>query len=565
VLVGSVLLAAGLVAYLPRPKEEATASVDAANGPLQPTSREPLQQPVEASQEDGNAASAEPGGKAKASPTEPDESPGVAADQQKGMADEGPAGVLGDAQPKSQLVGVPDGPQPGVVVDTPQGLYAARTQAKTAEWLAERGGTIESQKAVEDGLNWLARHQGDGGHWGPDCLGKEPHSRCDQKAPCDEPGHAYDVAHSGLALLAFQAAGHYHFNGQKYSDNVTKGLDYLVQMQAPDGSIVGPKNPTPEQVTGGAPFERNFMYEHAMATFALCEACAVAIAEGKEPDPRYQKAAASAVSFIEKIQHDDGGWRYSVDAHEASDCSVSGWVMLALKTAREAKVDVSPQTISRMMDFFAAHYMDDRKEVAKVPIIWDWNSQVLRTYHGTYYVDYRQLGGPIQVTSDAMTGVGMMAVEFFDHKLDSPIVQWGAPYLAEKAGALTVMNPSTSPGPGGVIVDKSGPTDVVTPIGGYKDVAAPLGGYYAWYNCTMAMFQVGGEPWKRWNGVIRDHVVSLQVQGEGCDRGSWLSKEPWADQGGRIYSTALAVLTLEVYYRFQRVAGQPEKEKFFEK
>jgi len=25
------------------------------------------------------------------------------------------------------------------------------------------------------------------------------------------------------------------------------------------------------------------------------------------------------------------------------------------------------------------------------------------------------------------------------------------------------------------------------------------------------------------------------------------------------------VLTLEVYYRFQRVAGQPENEKFFEK
>ncbi|HJT34042.1 MAG TPA: hypothetical protein VJ783_18495, partial [Pirellulales bacterium] len=418
------------------------------------------------------------------------------------VADE-PTEPLADAPGKPP--DVPEQPELGVVADTPEGLYAARTKPKTAEWLAARGGTAESQKAVEDGLDWLARHQGEEGHWGADCLGStDPNSRCDRSAPCEGPGLPYEIAHTGLALLAFQAAGHYYFNGQKYSGQVARGLDYFVEEQAPDGSIVGSQNPSPELMRAGAPFQRNFMYEHAIGTLALCEACAVALAEGQKPDPRYQRAAQRAVSFIEKEQHRDGGWRYGGDRHaldEKSDCSVSGWVMLALKTAGEAKVHVSPQTISQMTDFFAAHYVHGR----------------------TIYQLPSTPGG------DAIIGMGMMAVEFFEHKLESPVVQNGAAYLASEA-------------------------DVI------RDRPA-ISAYYSWCNGTMAMFQAGGEPWNRWNGVIRDHVVSIQVHSQSCDRGSWPPDDQWGLQGGRIYATALAVLTLEVYYRYQRIAGQPEKEK----
>ena len=37
---------------------------------------------------------------------------------------------------------------------------------------------------------------------------------------------------------------------------------------------------------------------------------------------------------------------------------------------------------------------------------------------------------------------------------------------------------------------------------------------------------------------------------DGCERGSWDPNSKWGRQGGRIYSTALAILTLEVYYRY---------------
>ena len=36
----------------------------------------------------------------------------------------------------------------------------------------------------------------------------------------------------------------------------------------------------------------------------------------------------------------------------------------------------------------------------------------------------------------------------------------------------------------------------------------------------------------------------------GSDRGSWDPKDRWGGYGGRVYSTALSTLILEVYYRF---------------
>lgn len=389
-----------------------------------------------------------------------------------------------------------------VVADPPTAIYAERTKPKTTQVLAQRGGTPESQTAVEDGLNWLARHQTEDGHWGADGLGARPDSCCEQAMPCEGPGEPFEAAHTGLALLAFQAAGQYYFNSQKYSDRVARGLQWLVDDQTPDGSIVGSQNPTPQAIDSGiATFQQYFMYEHAIATFALAEACAVAHAEGQEPEAHYREAAIRAVRLIERLQHADGGWRYTTNPREISDCSVSGWVMLALKTAREAKIKVDDMVVRRMTDFFWRHNAGAR----------------------TYYFGASQQG------TDAMTGVGMMAVEFFQPKAGRPLVTSGAVYLADRA-------------------DGRGGQPVTTD-------------YYLWYNCTMAMFQAGGKPWDRWNNALRDHVVGMQVHGETCERGSWPPSDQWSSRGGRIYSTALAVLTLEVYYRFQRLQAQPAAKK----
>ena len=71
------------------------------------------------------------------------------------------------------------------------------------------------------------------------------------------------------------------------------------------------------------------------------------------------------------------------------------------------------------------------------------------------------------------------------------------------------------------------------------------------------MFQMGGEYWTEWNRRFRDGLVRLQELKNILDergwfiRGSWDPKDTmWGAQGGRVFSTAMAVLCLEVYYRY---------------
>jgi len=72
---------------------------------------------------------------------------------------------------------------------------------------------------------------------------------------------------------------------------------------------------------------------------------------------------------------------------------------------------------------------------------------------------------------------------------------------------------------------------------------------YYWYYGTLAMYQFGGTAWQTWNSSVREILVLEQRTG-GELAGSWDPIGPWGRYGGRVYSTALSTLCLEVYYRF---------------
>jgi Squalene-hopene cyclase C-terminal domain/Prenyltransferase and squalene oxidase repeat len=377
-------------------------------------------------------------------------------------------------------------------------VYQNRTLENRSMLVEKHGGSEATEKAVSDGLNWLARHQATDGSWSSRCLGSHGETRCEKGNACTGPGQPYAMAQTGLALLAFQGGGHYHFNQTQYSDAVRRGLDWLVQNQQPDGGLYGAgQNLSLQRMFGrarnqqpdGGLFRRAassgyFMYEHGIATFALAEACAISIASRQPVDQRYLDAATKAVQFIERQQHTDGGWRYTSSPSEHSDTSVSGWQVLALKTAKNAEIPVEKECVAKIERFFASCEMghDGR----------------------TGYLGQSQM-------TDATTGVGMLVHQFLLNSPKSPLVTQAARYLARR-------------GPG-------------------------QNDYYLWYNCTLAMFQAGGDEWKRWNAEVRDTLTGLQEH-QGCARGSWPPNDPRGHTGGRIYSTALAVLTLEVYYRF---------------
>ena len=317
-------------------------------------------------------------------------------------------------------------------------------------------------------------------------------SKCEADLPCTVPGQRHIFAQTGLALLALQAAGNYESNNEKYSTAVRRGIRWLIEHQQPDGALVDTER------RSGAVYTNTFMYEHSMASFALAEAFAVRKAQGAADEPSLKNAAQKAIEFIAEHQHNDGGWRYTLQKEERSDTSVSGWAMLALKSAREAEFPVSPETLNQTRYFFKSCETADGR---------------------TSY----QSGEA--ANSDALTAVGMLTHLLLIKDKGAPLVGTSGDHLAAQAEY-------------------------------YRDqVRAGRAEFYTLYNATLAMYQAGGANWDRWNGAVRDAVVANQSKGPGCERGSWDPKGTFGGgQGGRIYSTALATLMLEVYYRFSREA-----------
>lgn len=88
---------------------------------------------------------------------------------------------------------------------------------------------------------------------------------------------------------------------------------------------------------------------------------------------------------------------------------------------------------------------------------------------------------------------------------------------------------------------------------------------YYWYYATLAMYQMRGDvdaasafthennpmedAWKQWNESLKQQLGSTQVP-RGQFEGSWNPTCVWGGYGGRVYSTAVACMCLEVYYRY---------------
>ena len=76
------------------------------------------------------------------------------------------------------------------------------------------------------------------------------------------------------------------------------------------------------------------------------------------------------------------------------------------------------------------------------------------------------------------------------------------------------------------------------------------------YYATQVLHHRGGPNWKEWNEQMRDYLVATQDRSGTHRDGSWYFPDQHAAYGGRLYSTAMAVMTLEVYYRYLPLYGE---------
>ncbi len=345
------------------------------------------------------------------------------------------------------------------------------------------------QEPLAKGLDWLARHQSLDGRW--DCDAYMRRGDPERGPLCTGKGNAmYDVGVTGLALLAYLGAGNTNREGI-YKSTVGKGLMWLKRQQDAEGCF-------------GARGDPHFTYNHAIAALAMAEAY------GMTHSTLWRSCAQSGVDFCMKAQNPYKAWRYGVRTGD-NDSSVTGWMVMALKSAQISGLEVNETSLKWARDWIVE--MTDEE-----------TGRVGYTKRGERPV--RAEGRREQFPADAsesLTAVGVLTRIFAgEDPRSSTAIKAGAELMAKR---LPVWDPE----------------------GGRVDM-------YYWYYASLALFQCGGAEWSAWTGKMKSAMVDTQ-RGDGNFAGSWDPVGPWGEDGGRVYSTALMTMCMEVFFRYPRVFG----------
>ncbi len=357
-----------------------------------------------------------------------------------------------------------------------QSALDGRLEGSKQQLLAQFGGNAQSEAAVLAGLKWLVKQQQSNGVWSL----KGPYQ--------GGAGVENFAAATSMALLAFQGAGYTHVRPSQFRKNVARAVETLLALQNEDGSFFDDR------------YGRNNhrFYTHAQATIAVCELYAMT------GDAALLEPARAAVAYcVENQDPARGGWRYI--PQQDSDTSVTGWVVMALQSARMAGLEVPSETFDRVMSYLDGVSEDDGSRYA---------------YHAG-------------ASTDApMTAEALLCRQYLGWEQSDPRLMEGIAFLLQEEN-LPAWNESR------------------------RNV-------YYWYYATQAMHHMEGESWNLWNGVMRDMLAAHQEQ-SGRERGSWNPTLPiadrWGHQGGRLFVTCLSIYVLEVYYRhlpiYSSAAGRP--------
>ena len=90
------------------------------------------------------------------------------------------------------------------------------------------------------------------------------------------------------------------------------------------------------------------------------------------------------------------------------------------------------------------------------------------------------------------------------------------------------------------------------------DRGPKLTNVYHDYYATLALHHSRHHGWDEWNSKLREHLIRTQAT-KGHEAGSWHFSDRWGDVGGRLYTTAMCAMTLEIYYRYMPLYGDVEE------
>ena len=185
------------------------------------------------------------------------------------------------------------------------------------------------------------------------------------------------------------------------------------------------------------------------------------------------------------VKSQHAGGGWRYNPGQAGDTSVVGWQVMALQSAHAAGLFVPSQTLTT-----ASKYLNQ--------------AQTSNSLYG-----YQPGGSSTYV----MTAEALLCRFYLGYNQKSPGVEYGINFLVKN----------------------------------HMPSKPPFNMYYMYYG-TQLMHHYGGQPWKTWNAQMRDLLIASQKT-NGHRAGSWTPVESHDLAGGRLYTTAMAICCLEVYYR----------------
>ena len=386
---------------------------------------------------------------------------------------------------------------PSTVADV-HGLDVRKLEHRGA-MLAVYGGDEKTEAAVAAALDWIAMHQNSDGSWSFNHQG----NKC--RARCADPGKTKsNIAATGVALMPLLGAGFDHRAG-KHKGTVSRGIAFL-------GKSIR-SGPTGASLADGG----EEMFAHAFGTIALCES------HGMTADKRLEPAARGLVGLIDVVQDpEQGGWA-RIPRDTGDDIRRFIWQIDALNAAKEARLEVPGKIGERAMRFLDVMQVgvqaggdgDPKEEKDKDD---DGPPATVGMPGAAYHLRMHEEEPTGQC--DRSTAIGLLGRVYLGWKRDNPA-------LAEGAAAIARRGPSE--------------TDI----------------YYNFF-ATELMFHLGGPAWRKWNDRMKQILLDAQATGE-HDVGSWYFDRATTDatDRGRLFSTALAAMILETYYRQEPLFDPP--------
>ena len=220
-------------------------------------------------------------------------------------------------------------------------------------------------------------------------------------------------------------------------------------------------------------------------------AIALCEAYGITKDEKIKSAALAAIKYTINAQHQQRGG-WRYSPGQDSDTSVTGWQVMALHSARMAGIELPEKPFD-----LARKWLD--------------------------FAGGGEHGGLYGYQSPNDISRAMVATGMFCRQLD--LVPPSNPKMIESAELMKRY-----------------------PI---RDNNPDL--YYIYYG-TLALYQHQGSIWQEWNNNLKRILPEIQVK-TGNFSGSWNLSRSNTKGGGRIASTTLAILSLEVYYRILPMYG----------